>query len=78
MKHPKRQITQATFDKLAKLNESFISQADIERVRNQVNCRRCSRTLTDPESIKLGIGPECIQAESTERLEVSLLKPQAE
>lgn len=25
----------------------------------EARCLRCNRTLTDPESIKLGIGPEC-------------------
>ena len=25
------------------------------------NCRRCNRTLTTPESIEAGIGPECAQ-----------------
>mgnify|MGYP006260955903 FL=1 len=26
-------------------------------------CRRCNRVLTDAESIKLGIGPECLKKE---------------
>lgn len=28
------------------------------------HCRRCRRLLTDPESIKLGIGPECRELEA--------------
>jgi len=29
-------------------------------------CRRCGRTLTDPESVAKGIGPECEQVETME------------
>ena len=29
-----------------------------------IKCRRCGRILTDPESIKRGIGPECENKES--------------
>jgi hypothetical protein len=30
-------------------------------VRNAVHCSRCGRELTDEESKRLGIGPECAQ-----------------
>lgn len=33
---------------------------EYEAVENAVPCERCGRLLTDPESIKRGIGPECL------------------
>lgn len=30
---------------------------------NKTTCIRCGRELTDPESVKLGIGPECAKKE---------------
>lgn len=30
-------------------------------------CQRCGRGLTDPDSIRRGVGPECIQSEPTLR-----------
>jgi hypothetical protein len=31
------------------------------RMKESRNCIRCNRLLTDPQSISLGIGPECIK-----------------
>lgn len=36
----------------------------LEMVQQKVKvhrCRRCNRPLTDPESIRLGIGPICLE-----------------
>lgn len=44
---------------------SLINNGDDSRFANRVNlklskrCIRCNRTLTTPQSIELGIGPEC-------------------
>ena len=36
-------------------------------------CRRCGRRLTDPESVVLGIGPECYEKELyAERVQMKL------
>lgn len=44
-------------------------------VHNSINCRRCGRKLTDPESIAKGIGPVC---EGKEELELKGVKRERE
>ncbi len=44
----------AFFMKLTDLHKDLV-------VRHEVRCGRCGRTLTVPESIDRGIGPECAQ-----------------
>lgn len=34
---------------------------EVMQVYHFGKCCRCGRTLTDPESVKLGVGPECIK-----------------
>jgi hypothetical protein len=41
-----------------------------QNLANTVQCRRCNRVLTDPESIKLGIGPECLAKSKTNVLKL--------
>lgn len=36
---------------------------DRVRIHHEGKCARCGRALTDPLSVKRGIGPECIKAE---------------
>jgi len=43
---------QYVWNRIDKLDDSF-------RVYHEGSCGRCGRTLTDPESIRRGIGPEC-------------------
>jgi hypothetical protein len=43
----------------ARLTEALRGIADV--LGDVVSCVRCGRTLTDPESIERGIGPECEQ-----------------
>jgi len=40
-----------------------------ELYKEPTRCRRCNRILTDPISIKAGIGPECTQKLAEELLE---------
>lgn len=41
--------------------ERGIDQYPYVEVRHEGRCGRCGRPLTDPDSIKRGFGPECIQ-----------------
>lgn len=45
-----------TFNSVEKNNPKFLEQAE---VYHQNKCGRCGRTLTVPESIKDGLGPQC-------------------
>lgn len=40
------------------LNEEHYTKLGMEFLK-EIKCRKCNRDLTDPESIKLGIGPIC-------------------
>lgn len=40
---------------------TFTQRADALRRQLVGSCTNCGRTLTDPASLRLGIGPECAQ-----------------
>lgn len=44
-----------------------VHERDQHTVRALDSCGRCGRDLTDPESIKRGIGPECIKKQTKSR-----------
>jgi hypothetical protein len=48
--------------------QEFIAKAQARRgITSPVKCRRCGQLLTDPVSIRAGIGPECAEADRAER-----------
>jgi hypothetical protein len=59
-------LAESQHDKLAKCLWSMMTKGDSSpyaakgmTLLESKTCRRCNRLLTDPTSIKLGIGPEC-------------------
>lgn len=42
---------------------------------SETRCRRCNKPLTDPDSIKAGIGPVCARVEDDEKKRQLLERP---